>query len=55
MQMMLFVRFVLQTLVALLAAGRDNLSGWYVLLALLLLSVLLSGCSLQGVDLRGSF
>jgi hypothetical protein len=48
MQMMLFMRALLQTMVALVAIGRDNLSGWYVLLALLLLSVLLSGCA--GVD-----
>lgn len=44
MQMMLFMRSVLHTLVALLAVGKSNLSGWYVLLALLFLSVLLSGC-----------
>lgn len=43
--MMLFMRSVLQTLLALVAAGRENLSGWYVLLALLLLSVVLSGCA----------
>lgn len=36
------MRSMLQTLVALVAVGRDNLSGWYVLLALLLLSVLLA-------------
>jgi hypothetical protein len=41
MQMMLFMRSLLQTLVALVAVGRENLSGWYLLLALLLLSVLL--------------
>jgi len=45
MQMMLFMRSVLHTLVALVAAGKSNLSGWYVLLALLFLSVLLSGCA----------
>ncbi|WP_299705174.1 hypothetical protein [uncultured Pontibacter sp.] len=39
------MRSLLQTLVALVAVGRENLSGWYVLLALLLLSVLLSGCT----------
>lgn len=43
--MMLFMRSILQHLVALVAAGRENLSGWYVLLALLFLSVLLSGCT----------
>jgi hypothetical protein len=41
MQMMLIMRALLQTMVALVAIGRDNLSGWYVLLALLLLSLLL--------------
>ena len=55
MQMMLFMRSVLQTLVALVAASRENLSGWYVLLALLLFSVLLSGCAFQGNSLFGTF
>ncbi|WP_180336364.1 hypothetical protein [Pontibacter ramchanderi] len=49
------MRSVLQTLVALVAAGRENLSGWYVLLALLLLSVLLTGCAVQDNSFLGAF
>ncbi|WP_157578485.1 hypothetical protein [Pontibacter roseus] len=41
------MKSILQTLVALVAAGKSNLSGWYILLALLILSVLLSGCAQQ--------
>ncbi|MBF8964819.1 hypothetical protein I0P70_16345 [Pontibacter sp. FD36] len=55
MQMMLFMRSVLQTLLALVAAGRENISGWYVLLALLFLSVLLSGCAIQDNSFLGGF
>ncbi|PVY43969.1 hypothetical protein [Pontibacter virosus] len=53
--MMLLMRSVLQTLVALVAAGRENMSGWYVLLALLLLSVLLSGCAMPDNSLLGAY
>ncbi|MCP2042531.1 hypothetical protein [Pontibacter sp. HSC-36F09] len=49
------MRYVLQTLVALVAAGRENISGWYVLLALLLFSVLLSGCAIQDNSFLGAF
>ncbi len=55
MQIMLFMRFVIHTLLALVAVGRENMSGWYVLLALLFLSVLLSGCALQSGLLTGAF
>lgn len=55
MQIMLLMRTVLHTLIALVAVGRENMSGWYVLLALLFLSVLLSGCTLQGGLLSGAF
>jgi hypothetical protein len=50
--MMLFMRSVLHTLVALVAAGKSNLSGWYVLLALLFLSVLMSGCAQHKVPIK---
>lgn len=55
MQIMLLMRSVLHTLLTLVAVGRENLSGWYVLLALLFLSVLLSGCALQSGLLPGTF
>lgn len=38
------MRTLLNSFAALAVAAKSNLSGWYVLLALLFLSVLLSGC-----------
>jgi hypothetical protein len=55
MQIILLMRYFLHILLALVAVSRENMSGWYVLLALLFLSVLLSGCTLQSGLPMGAF
>lgn len=55
--MMLFMKSILYTLVVLVAAGKGNMLGWYVLLALLFMSVFISGCAsseLSGLAGTGS-
>ncbi|WP_461488497.1 hypothetical protein [Pontibacter sp. HJ8] len=39
------MKSILHTLVVLVAAGKGNMLGWYVLLALLFMSVFMSGCA----------